>query len=55
MTTFTLTSTTPLSQISGKDRKAINIAYESAFTSDFRSSLQLGACIRHSKGYVLWG
>ena len=55
MTTYTLTSTIPLSQISGKDRKSINIAYESAFTSDFRSSLKLGACIRHPKGYVLRG
>ena len=52
---YTLTSITPLDQISGKDRKSIDLAYESAFTSDFKSSLRLGACINHAKGYVLRG
>ena len=52
---YILTSIIPLTKISGKDRKSINLAYESAFTSDFKSSLRLGACINHAKGYVLWG
>ena len=52
---YILSSITPLDKISHRDQKSLNVAYESAFTSDFNSSLRLGACIKHAKGYVLRG
>ena len=52
---YTLVSTTPLTQILSKDRKAIDIAYSSSFTSDFESRRSLGACIRLGKQYFLCG
>ena len=52
---YILSTITPLENISTRDRKSLNVAYTSALTSDFNSSLRLGACINHAKGYVLRG
>ena len=52
---YSIVSTTPLNKILGKDRKAINKAYESSFTSDFESRRSLGACIRNGKKCFLRG
>ena len=52
---YSLISTTPLTKILRKDRKAIDIAYSSSFSSDFESRRSLGACIRLGKKYFLCG
>ena len=52
---YTLVSTISLDNITNTDKKSINKAALIAEKSDFKSSLRLGACIRHSKGFILWG
>jgi hypothetical protein len=53
MSYYTLKSQTPLNEISNKDQHFLNIAYNTAYDSNFQSSLRLGCCISTAKGCVL--
>ena len=48
---YTLEKITPMDSITNKDRRILNIAYEEALSSDFKT-FRLGAVVRGSKGHV---
>lgn len=52
---YKFTSKTLLSELPKKDMNAVNLAYNTAYESNFHSSLRLGCCITSSKGCVLRG
>jgi len=52
---YTLTKTTPLSQIGKKDITSLNLAISSAEKSLFSSPRRLGACLSVKNQYILWG
>ena len=45
---YVLKSVTPISELSRRDQKCLDIATDQAHSSDF-STFRVGACINHSK------
>lgn len=50
---YKVTRVTPYHEISKKEHKIFDIAYNSAFKSDF-DSFKVGACISSIKGTNVW-
>ena len=49
---YTITNIVPIHEIPTKDMRAINGALNTAYKSNFHSSLRLGACIAHKKEFL---
>lgn len=52
---YTLVNTTPFNQLTAKDVKNINLAFNESQNSDFTNSYKIGACISSPKGCVCCG
>ena len=52
---YTLTNTTTFDNISNKEQKIINLAFNESQNSDFTNSYKIGACISSPKGCVCCG
>ena len=52
---YTLTNTTTFDNLSNKEQKIINLAFNESQNSDFTNSYNIGACISSPKGCVCCG
>ncbi len=52
---YTLTNTTTFDNLSNKEQKIINLAFNESQNSDFTNSYKIGACISSPKGCVCCG
>ena len=50
---YHLNTITPIHDIPNKDIRAVNEALNTAYESNFHSSLRLGACIKNKKEYLM--
>lgn len=52
---YKLTNTTTFNNLSNKEQKIINLAFNESQNSDFTNSYKIGACISSPKGCVCCG